>query len=418
MTIAMAGLRGGRIGLNPDQERMNFVRDLIAGVLSEQNIASQLKGRAVPKTLTYVVNNSCNLKCRHCYLQVEQLTASVLQRHEWRPFLDSVWDSGVELICLSGKEIFLGSQGAEILSYLGEQKQRRRSPVRLGTITNGTLIYPHRDRILNAGLAYLDISVDGAEADHDAIRGAGSFALVRPNLEWAAQAFGSNLFVSHTLQKMNFLHVRDTVRTLDRLGVQSIGIGFYRMMSYTDPALRLTSEDLDLIFSRLHELEALPLEFPKTILLDLDITNMPALVAFMRSDWFQPDRLFCDAKDNFYVEYQLSNGIILQFRFTPFPSLVHQSARITPEGNYLASEDTVDTTLYRDKRIANVRDFACDFVAMHRYARESPRVNELLDDYLCNILPVIVEVYNDKVSQQLVGESGAVATSAKSVQYV
>src|SRR4051812_15143349 len=98
MAVTMAGLRGGRIGLNEDQGAARFVKALLAGAVATDQARRYLTQRTAPKTLTLVVNNSCNLSCPHCYLQVERLTAPLLKRFEWEALINSVWNSGVELI--------------------------------------------------------------------------------------------------------------------------------------------------------------------------------------------------------------------------------------------------------------------------------------------------------------------------------
>jgi MoaA/NifB/PqqE/SkfB family radical SAM enzyme len=393
----MSGVRGGLTGCETSGQRLEFCRDLLSGRLSRTEIEAELRTERKGKAITFVINNSCNLACRHCYLQVDKLTAPELTREEREKLMDSALNQDPDLICLSGKEIFLGNRGVEILSFLSAEKKARGSTVRLGAITNGTLIQRHRQVILDAGLDYLDISVDGLELDHDYNRGKGAFAAMRPNLIWAAEHLGRRLFVNMTLQKRNFRKACEAIALFHAMGVQNIGCGFYQPLPYTDSTLRLSEADHNEIFENLRKLEFIHLKTPLIILLDLDIVTIDATLAFMRSEWFSPGALCVDERGEIYNEFILSNGIRLQVRFAPFPLMIFKSVRITPEGNYLAVEDTVNAKLYADRVLANVRDFNFDLSRVHAHARRSPRLGVMLHEYFKRTLPALQDAYANHV---------------------
>ena len=393
MPSIMSGVRGGLSGRETSGQRLEFCRDLLSGRLSRSEIEAELRTECDAKAITFVINNSCNLACRHCYLQVDELTAPELTREERERMMDSALDQDPDLICLSGKEIFLGNRGVEILSYLSAAKTTRGSAVRIGAITNGTLIQRHRQAILDAGLDYLDISVDGLESDHDYNRGKGAFTAMRPNLIWAAERLGKRLFVNMTLQKRNFRNISEAIASFHGMGVQNVGCGFYQTLPYTDAAFGLSDADHNEIFESLRKLESIHLRKPLTVLLDLDIVTIDATLAFMRSEWFSPDNICVDGRGELYSEFILSNGLRLQIRFAPFPLMIFKSVRITPEGNYLAVEDTVNARLYAERALANVRDFNFDLSRVHAHAKRSSRLNAMLHQYFERILPALQDVY-------------------------
>jgi len=389
MPAAMAGLRGGKIGSRKDRSEVDFSLDLISGRLNSDQIRAHVIHERAPKTVTLVVNNSCNLACRHCYLQVEKLTAGALRVEEWERLSSSILDTAPELICLSGKEVFLGKTGPAVIKFLAAQRAAGRGATRLGVITNGTLIEPHYDLIEQADFSYFDISIDGIEEDHDAVRGQGAFAQLAPNLSWASRTLGKRLFVSQTFQRRNFQNFVKTVAMLDQFGVENIGCGFYRPLAYTDQSLTLSAPEIDEVFSGLSKLESIELDSPKVILFELDTVQMTALSAFFRSRWFDANAIISDENGNLYLEHELKNGLKLQFRFSLTPSLVFDSSRITPEGNYLAADDTIDTSKYARYSLGNVRDYGFDFPALHRAGARSGRLVEILDNYLEFTLPLL-----------------------------
>jgi MoaA/NifB/PqqE/SkfB family radical SAM enzyme len=373
----------------------------LLGLVSNEEIELCVRSTTDGRVVTMVINNACNLACKHCYLQVERLTGAELSSAERARVFRSAFDLNPSLICLSGKEIFLGKQGEEALKQLTQIKRELRSATRLGAITNGTLIHRHRDAILAADLDNLDISVDGVETDHDHNRGAGAFAAMRPNLEWVVRELGDRVFVNMTLQQRNFRSLIPAVDQFHKMGVRTVGCGFYSPQPYTDPTLRLNEDDYDDIFRILGGLSTLSPKHPLTVLVEVDILCLPAMLAFMRSDWFAPDAIKIDERADYYNEFVLDNGIRLQVRFSPFPQLIFKSGRVTAEGNYLTAEDTVNTRKYAQYSLGNARDYGCDLVALQRSAEQSQRIRDLFDDYFGRILPQLQEAYAERLTESL-----------------
>lgn len=396
MPATMAGSRGGTIGRKPHNEGAELIEGLLTGQTGLNELYERTIATECPRNVTLVINNVCNLNCPHCYLQDNKLTAPQLTEEEWRLLIDSIVDLNPDLVCFSGKEVFAGDKGIRLLSYIKGAKERKQASCRIGLISNGTLMDRFRNYILQIQPSYLDISLDGIESDHDAIRGKGAFASSFPNVKWAAQALGERFFVNQTLQKQNFSRLKEAVDMLQHHGVRNISCGFYRPLSYTAQHLALSDNDIDMIFKRLGELEDLSLEQPIKILMDIDIVTFQPLKSFLRSEWFSLEKIQVDQNGEHYIVQHLRNGIDLVIRFSPYPTGVWRSVRITPEGNYLAAEDTIDTTLYATHGIGNVRDFDYDFARLHAYALGSGRFRGLLQEFYANILPELIAIYQQK----------------------
>ena len=390
MPASMAGSRGGAIGSSNDKMWPAFVARLLTGTVAFPELYERLSPPAVPRTVTLVVNNVCNLHCRHCYLQVPRLDGAPLDAGEWDRVAASLIRTDPELICLSGKEALLGSTGVALLRRLGERRATDGPGYRLGLITNGTLMHRHRDALIDADPSYVDVSVDGLPDDHDAIRGAGAFAAMLPNLRWAVRTFGRRLFVNMTLQKRNAGTVTGAVAFLHRLGVRNVEIGFYRPLPYTDGALALSASDVTEVFDRLGELETIPDGRRLRVLMDLDVVTPAPLAAFLRSWWFSFDAIRVDENSEPFVVHRLRNGATLEIRFAPYPVGIGRSVRITPDGHYLAAEDTIDTTGYATHSLGNVRDADYDFARLHASARRSARLHQLCHVFFAGVLPDLV----------------------------
>ena len=395
MGLIAAGLRGGVIE-DAGSSAANLARRIFSGDATAEECRAYLHGHVAPRTLSCVVNNTCNLKCRHCYLQIERLGAPALTIPEWQQVFESVATQPVRLVSFSGKEVFLGHKGIDLLESLVAARQRHHASFDVGVITNGTLLGAVRERIEALGLAYLDISVDGAPEDHDAIRGAGAFALAEPNIRWAARTLGSKFFSSCTVQARNHHRLADTVVAMDRLGVRNIGFSFYKPMPYTDASLALDDSAVAGVFRSLEQIGELPLQNVRTVLFDADMLDIRLAAAFVGSEWFNLDVIRAERSGEVFIAHTLKNGAEMRFRFAPFPTGVNVTARLTTEGHYLAAEDTMNTREYERMRLANIREVGFDFSAMHRSARQSARVSEIFRWFLATVWPAVQQAYRNR----------------------
>lgn len=403
---AITGTAGGRNGSAPNDSRLSFYQALLAGAIDYPQLDKYVRADATPVNVSMVVNNACNFACRHCYLQVPSLSDRILKEEEWIQIFHSSLESDAKMLSLNGKEVFLGAQGPRLLKILADLRRELAPEKRIGVITNGTLILPHRGLIEEADLTFFDISIDGLPEDHDAVRGKGAFERVKANLQWAVTTLGENAFVSLTAQKQNLARFNEAVLHLNRLGVQNVGVSFFHPAAYNDSRLKLSAEDHDDLFTRLHELAEADHERPLTVFVEVDTLSPQALLAFLKSDWFDVRRIEMDRSRVPWIDYAFQNGLRIQFKFFPIPWAGYHSVRITPEGNVFAVDDIFDTQLYPQRILTTARSHNCDLGAMMRTAQQSPRVTELLTHYHDTLLPeIIAAVKNAKESQRTMVKS-------------
>lgn len=128
------------------------------------------------------ITDYCNLKCSHCYQDnqnylsismsqffdtVRQCTnlISVFQKKRGMPL------SRVQCT-LTGGEPFEHPHFFEMLSHLRKEKPGWE----IGILTNGTLITREKAKTLSElSISYVQVSIDGSEPTHNAIRGSGSW---------------------------------------------------------------------------------------------------------------------------------------------------------------------------------------------------------------------------------------------------
>ncbi|MFZ1986709.1 MAG: radical SAM protein [Desulfatitalea sp.] len=196
-----------------DQPKSIDVADIIAQI--------RAAGLHPPETMTLMVTDGCNLRCRHCWLDCRSLEkATRVATSKIQRVID-------EFDHLGGRHINL--TGGEILSHPGWQRilQFCFSHTRINTVclqTNATLITrKHLGALLDFPPARLKIqvSLDGAGArTHDLVRGPGSFGRAMAGLRLLVEGgLGLQTQVAFTEMAHNFSELPQLLESLNKMGI-------------------------------------------------------------------------------------------------------------------------------------------------------------------------------------------------------
>jgi len=392
--VAVAGSKGGHIGPLTGNHR-HHVERLLAGAISPNQLQAHLQTISRP-SIGLVVNNACNLACSHCYLQVRRLGAKALSEDEWLRLATSAVRHGAGLLSVCGKEPLLGQTGINVLQGLRELKTAQCGQFHIGLITNGTLIEPWREQLSQIDPDFIDISVDGLKHQHDAVRGVGAFDKAMPNIDWTQQQFGRRFFIALTIQTETVGILPDALDYFRNRGVQNLFLTLYQPQAYTDPELALNEEAQNGVMRDLEALRKIPTGHPFRVFVDIDSVDSDMLTAFLGSQWFDLARVETDETGIHFLRHHFSNGITLIFRFALYPLAFWHTARVTVDGWYLASEDTLDTESYQLRTIGNAREFDFDFQRMQRHALDSDRYQEIMARYWEYSLPRLRQSYTNR----------------------
>lgn len=160
--------------------------------------------------------DACNLRCAHCYnadppATRTPTTAEILRR------LDAIYAFGERIGCvpdihLSGGEPTLRRDLVEIVAYIMRDKQGDALLLTNGTRWDATLA----GKLYDAGLRYVQVSLEGPEDLNDAIRGPGVYASAIGTVSML-RARGYHVTVSITATAHNFARLRELVTALDPL---------------------------------------------------------------------------------------------------------------------------------------------------------------------------------------------------------
>lgn len=168
-----------------------------------------------PFQVVWDVTYACNLKCQHCYAQAGKARVNELTSEEAMEVVDKLAAMGMPVLALSGGEPLVRPDILDITRRAAD------SGMYVSVATNGTLVTEEKAKQMKAaGVSYLQISVDGADAEtHDNFRGIpGAFD---KTLRGIKNAVAEDFFVSiaTTATKKNLVQIPKIIDLCDSLGV-------------------------------------------------------------------------------------------------------------------------------------------------------------------------------------------------------
>jgi len=172
------------------------------------------------------ITERCNLACKHCYqtgMYVDEMSLPEI-RDAVSEIADTVggWKNtyGMQFspsFNVTGGEPFLRSDLFEILSYINDQG------FDIYVLTNGIFADEKRSRSLSAiGVKGVQVSIEGPEPIHDAIRGKGSFSGSRRGVSNLLDA-GLTVTLNVTLSALNAGYFTDSIELAQTWNVQRLG---------------------------------------------------------------------------------------------------------------------------------------------------------------------------------------------------
>jgi len=168
--------------------------------------------RAPEPSLRYLelqITNACNLRCRHCY--ISDTTREELSPRQIRDVLVEFEEMQGLRVMLTGGEPLLHARFDEINEMLPDFFLRK------VLFTNGMLL--KKDLLKALKVDEIQISIDGLEKAHDAIRGSGTFNSSMKALRQALDA-GFDVSVSTMIHRENLTDFDSMERMFKEIGIK------------------------------------------------------------------------------------------------------------------------------------------------------------------------------------------------------
>ena len=121
---------------------------------------------SAPFLVVWGFTHCCNLRCEHCYEDSDgSFLPDELTTEEAKKAIDDFARAGVVAIAFSGGEPLMRKDFFEVARYAADRD------FYVTMATNGTLVTPEvANKIKEAGVSYVEISLDGFEEQHDRLR--------------------------------------------------------------------------------------------------------------------------------------------------------------------------------------------------------------------------------------------------------
>ncbi len=177
-----------------------------------QNPTVQPAFTSVPQQVSIEITGRCNLRCHHCFNESSPSSPHELPLAHIERFLDDVQTWGVRIIRITGGEPTVHRQFAEILEAC------RRRAIGLGLNTNGIYTEDLLRYLVTAPDDMFFISIDGMEANNDAIRGHGTFKRAVDSCRVLKTA-GRNVMIGFHVGEGNRSDVPELLALAAELGV-------------------------------------------------------------------------------------------------------------------------------------------------------------------------------------------------------
>lgn len=120
-----------------------------------------------PISVVWEITNNCNFRCPHCRAY-EKITID--DENIENKIIDEIIKNEILTVNISGGEPLLNPRIFKIIEKLNNAN------IYVGISTNGWLYKEKREKLLKAGLKFIQVSLDGEEELHEKFRGVkGSF---------------------------------------------------------------------------------------------------------------------------------------------------------------------------------------------------------------------------------------------------
>lgn len=150
-------------------------------IIEDQSYNEEIKFLQ-PLKVQWKITNRCNLQCKHCYEGekcVEQLSDAQIQS-----IFQKLLDSNILNLTITGGEALLVDNLAKYVSQCLEKG------IMVNIFTNGIMLDNFIEQlgdVKNGNLLTFEVSVDGAQEEHDYIRGKGNYQKTIANIKCAIQ---------------------------------------------------------------------------------------------------------------------------------------------------------------------------------------------------------------------------------------
>lgn len=305
-----------------------------------------------------LINNDCQLKCKHCFYGFDSMIDEPLSKEEYYEVLkELVLEYGAKNIHFSGKEPLFDDS---ILWY-AEQMKKDKLPCTFNLVTNGINVPKYAKQLKKAGIERICLSVDdvlntnGVRSVHD----------VTDKAMVACNKAGIPVEVFIDLHENNYGEISEIIAYLEKhYKVIKYYVRTIRSLGNAEDQKLLGAEQLDYVFMQLQECAEKYTR--KDFAFSISIEYLDIL-----EDTKHLNEAIQDCEDE-YTDMYMDN---FSLKAEEFCSRYSGTLTLTPDGYFLGCASEVSCPNYDKVSVGNVRENSVKEL-MNRGREESYSCND------------------------------------------
>lgn len=299
-----------------------------------------------PSELVLFPSSGCNLNCKHCSYLCRSFPEQNVSMGKLKEVVGEAIDLGIKLVVLVGREPLLEfSRTREILGFLKDKG------VRIGMVTNGTLVSKHIEELRKYEFNYIDVSLDGPKEEHETNRGPGTFDKAKEGIKLLLDNCNYHkFFLSSTLMSYNYRALEKMIEEFAGYGVEDFCFGTYIYTGENPKEWKLKGSQMLEFIDILKRVKV-----GGQLIIDVH-SEVQHLWDFLieKKVIFEGDIKF-DRNHNCYYKVPGTNIFLKNSKYTT--NLSH-SVIITADGYYLPDYRLIASKDYKKKAIGNVKNMS------------------------------------------------------------
>jgi sulfatase maturation enzyme AslB (radical SAM superfamily) len=174
----------------------------MAGAIAGTAILNANKSSNILHTITLTINNNCNYKCPHCYLQYKSKKNFI-----GYDTLDSIFKSNFVHLAIVGQEPLYNKESIELFEKIVNLAIENSKTISL--VTNGSNLIQISPNIIK-NIDFIDISFDGGPQTYSNFRNHSFDSLIK-GIDYLKQYGVKKINALHTLYQENINYIDDLI---------------------------------------------------------------------------------------------------------------------------------------------------------------------------------------------------------------
>jgi radical SAM protein with 4Fe4S-binding SPASM domain len=217
-----------------DEAAFEKLRRIAPNQLASRRDPADWRGRALPEEIAFKLTNRCDLRCTHCYQWSDDGYHRRLPRVDQQDDLPlAVIDKVLAATQPIRSNVFLWGGEPLVYRYWDELVDRLVAAGRWTSIcTNGTLVERRMQSLERlADRVEMSVSIDGFEIEHDALRGAGTWARTMSGVRLLIEqkrsgAYRGEISVNCVITNELIPRLPELVAFIDDVGIETLYLSF------------------------------------------------------------------------------------------------------------------------------------------------------------------------------------------------